>query len=52
MVVIYTDEVYADNEEDAIRQVIESCPYDNDDSVEPYVKTIKESDTDAEEFKK
>ena len=36
--VVYTDVVEANNEEEAIEKVINSCPYDNDPSVEPCVE--------------
>ena len=40
--VVYCDEVYANNEEDAIKKVIENCPYDIDASVEPCVEEVEE----------
>lgn len=41
--VLYGDEVYAEDEDDAINKVIESCPFDNDSNIEPYVEEIKEA---------
>lgn len=42
--VVYGDEVYAEDEDEAIRKVIESCPFDNDSSVEPYVREIEDDE--------
>lgn len=44
--VVYSDEVYAEDEDEAIRKVIENCPFDNDSSVEPYVEEIEDEEGD------
>ena len=40
--VVYSDEVYASSEEDAINKVIRNCPYDIDSGVEPCVEEVQE----------
>lgn len=40
--VVYSTEVEADNEEEAIEQALAECPYDNADEVEPIVEPIDE----------
>ena len=46
--VVYDDEVYAEDKDEAIRKVIESCPFDNDPSVKPYVEEIEDEECDSE----
>ena len=40
--VVYTEEVYANSKEEAIKKVIYNCPYDNDASVDPCCEEIDE----------
>lgn len=45
--VIYTDEVYANDEDEAIEKVINSCPFDNDGSIEPYVEEVEDDNNNT-----